>query len=491
MESFPSESPPTNLTLNARTYLFAILLLAALLRFYGLGTESLWLDEGVTIRLTSLPYLCVAENGTQGPLFLLVTKVMRDLFGLSEFVLRFLPAVFGVACVLAAYQLARRLFDETTGLVAALLMSVNPFLIQYSQDARPYTLFLFGALGSLYFVLQLAARGGWRDVAGYALATGVAFYSHPFGVFLFPAHAAAFLLWLPGHRRDARARPVRRAGFAVAAAGLICLPQLARYGWLFVHKACGGKVARWIPYTDLHDLAATAARYFAWPRLSLFVVAIVLLALLWRPPRREQWISLGILAVVGIFCTVLPWAISLGLAPIYQARYGIPGVAALVLAAAWALTVFPRSLRIVLLAATLALTVVPLHSYYTKLDKDPWRQTAGRLRSLVLPRDTVIEYPDWTDEPLNFYLRDDSSIHTLKLFEDADVRPLICDAGQIWLVRSYRPDNFESEPLLFAALAETHIADSVIRVNDGLVRNPWAIHVVEISILRFRPKVAS
>ena len=476
--------------MNARTQLFAILLLAAVLRFYGLGAESLWLDEGVTIRLTSLPYDRLAETGTQGPLLLFVTKVMRDLFGLSEFVLRFLPAVFGIACVFAGYHLGRRLFDETAGLLAALLLAVNPFLIHYSQDARPYTLFLLGALGSLYFVLQLAARGYWRDVAGYALATGVALYSHPFGVFLLPAQAAAFLLWLPEHRPDVRAIHLRRAGLAIAAAVLIFLPQLIRYGVLFFRKAGGGEVATWIPYTGWRDLTFTLVRYFAWRRLSQFVLAVVLLALLWRRPRREQWISLGILAAVAAFCTVLPWAISLGIAPIYQARYGIPGMAAVVLAIAWALTVFPRGLRIALVAATLALTVVPLFSYYTKLDKDPWRQTAERLRAWAAPQDVVVEYPGWTEEPLNFYLRSDSSIRVLNPPEEADIRPFIHNAARIWLVRSYRPYSAESERLLLAALAETHVADSLIRVNDDLIRNPWTVHMAKISITRFRPKAA-
>jgi uncharacterized membrane protein len=475
---------------SARTYLFGILLLAAILRFYGLAAESLWLDEGVTIRLTSLPYDRVLEDGTQGPLFLLLTMVMRDLFGLSEFALRFLPALFGVGCVLAGYHLGRRLFGETVGLLAALLLTVNPFLIHYSQDARPYTLFLFGALGSLYFAMQLAARGGWRDVVGYALMTSVALCSHPFGAFLLPAHAAAFLLSLPKHPPDLRARHLRRAAVAAAGAALIFLPQLVRYGELFLRKAGGGDVATWIPYTDLHALSFTLIRYFAWPWLALFALAVVLAALLRRRPRREEWISLGIVLAFGAFAVLLPWAISLRIAPIYQARYGIPGMAAVVFVLAWALTVFPRKLRIALVAAVLALTVVPLFSYYTKLDKDPWRQTAERLRGLAAPQDMVIEYPVWTDEPLNTYFRPDPSIRVVNLPEETDVRSLVRDVRTIWLVRSYRSLSPKEDDRLLTALAETHVADSLIRVNEGLIRNPWAAHVAEISITRFRPKAA-
>jgi hypothetical protein len=287
-----------------------------------------------------------------------------------------------------------------------------------------------------------------------------------------------------------RTKHLYRAGAALALAGLIFLSQLVRYGMLFIRKAGGGEVAAWIPHTGLRDIAVTLLHYFAWPWLTRFALAVVLLALLWRRPRREEWISLGIVLTFGAFAVLLPWAISLRIAPIYQARYGIPGVAALLLVVAWALTVLPRGLRIALVAATLALTAVPLFSYYTKLDKDPWRQTAERLRAWTAPQDVVVEYPGWTDEPLNFYLRSDSSIRVFNPPEDADVRSLVRGAGRIWLVRSYRPGSAERERRLLAALAETHIADSLIRVNDGLIRNPWAVHVAEISITRFRPKAA-
>lgn len=477
--------------MSARTYLFGILLLAAILRFYGLTAESLWLDEGVTIRLTSLPYERLLETGTQGPLFLLLTKVMRDLFGLSEFVLRFLPALFGVGCVLAGYHLGRRLFGETAGLLAALLLTVNPFLIHYSQDARPYTLFLLGALGSLYFAMQLATRGHWRDVVGYAVMTSVALCSHPFGPFLLPAHAAAFLLSLPKQPPDLRARHLRRAVIAAVGTALMFLPQLVRYGALFFRKAGGEHVATWIPYTELQTLAFTLVNYFAWSRLAWFALAVVLVALVRRHPRREEWISLGIVLTFGAFAVLLPWAISLGIAPIYQARYGIPGMASVVIVLAWALTVFPRKLRIALVAACIVLTAVPLFSYYTKLDKDPWRQTAERLGALTAPQDMVIEYPSWTDEPLNTYFRPDPSIRVVNLPEETDVRSLVRDVRTIWLVRSYRSLSPGADDRLLTALAETHVADSLIRVNEGLIRNPWAVHMVEIRITRFRPKAAS
>ncbi|MBU1919829.1 hypothetical protein KKG66_03215, partial [bacterium] len=54
-----------------------ILVLGALLRLYGLGTESLWLDEATTARRMGMTYGALftdSGNGTQLPLYFWISK---------------------------------------------------------------------------------------------------------------------------------------------------------------------------------------------------------------------------------------------------------------------------------------------------------------------------------------------------------------------------------------------------------------------------------
>lgn len=123
---------------------------AAGLRFYHIGSQSLWIDEGFTLlhsdtkSLAATLRLILASNGTErfSPLYpLLVHGVVRT-WGTSEPVLRSVSAVCGVAAVMAVMAAAVALFDKRTAILAGVLMAASSFAVWYSQEARPYSLML-------------------------------------------------------------------------------------------------------------------------------------------------------------------------------------------------------------------------------------------------------------------------------------------------------------------------------------------------------------
>jgi len=89
--------------LKHHRWLLLILVGATALRFYGLAGESLWLDEGQTVKWIGGSYAGLTANWTQGQLFLFILKLWSGIAGTSEFALRFLPAVFGIAVVAAIF----------------------------------------------------------------------------------------------------------------------------------------------------------------------------------------------------------------------------------------------------------------------------------------------------------------------------------------------------------------------------------------------------
>jgi mannosyltransferase len=140
-----------------RFTLLAILLLAAFLRFYRLDAQSFWNDEGNSARIAErTPDLILegAEGDIHPPGYYLLLHYWRALFGQSEFALRAFSVAAGLALVLFTYVLGRRLFDETTGLVAAFLGAISPFAIYYSQEARMYALLAALSAASTYLLLR-------------------------------------------------------------------------------------------------------------------------------------------------------------------------------------------------------------------------------------------------------------------------------------------------------------------------------------------------
>ena len=143
-----------------RFLLLIILLLASFLRFYRIDAQSFWNDEGNSARIAERTLDLILEGAAgdiHPPGYYLLLHGWRALFGQSEFALRSLSAVAGLALVIFTYLLGRHLFGEATGLTAAFLGAISPFAVCYSQEARMYALLAALSAASTYLLLRLLA----------------------------------------------------------------------------------------------------------------------------------------------------------------------------------------------------------------------------------------------------------------------------------------------------------------------------------------------
>ncbi|MBO9308922.1 MAG: glycosyltransferase family 39 protein [Chloroflexi bacterium] len=224
-----TQSPMWHAWLSARAcrlLLLGALLLAALLRFHALAAQSLWHDEGNTLRLIqrALPeLLSAASRDIHPPLYYLLLKAWSGLTGESEFALRAFSALSGVLSVACAYALGAALFAPSVGIAAAFLTALNTFSIYYSQEARMYALLaLIAALAMLCFVRWLDARRP-SFLLGMALCNAAGLYTHYAYPLNLAAQGALFALWLVA-RRERGALGAYLAANALTVA--LFLPQL-------------------------------------------------------------------------------------------------------------------------------------------------------------------------------------------------------------------------------------------------------------------------
>ena len=186
--------------------LLAILLLASLLRFYRLDAQSFWNDEGNSARLSERTLDLILEGTASDihpPGYYLLLHYWRGLFGQSEFALRSLSVVAGLALVAFTYLLGRHLFGETTGLMAAFLGAVSPFAVYYSQEARMYALLAVLSAASTYLLLRLLASNRQPAtkyahlgiIAVYVITCAAGLYTQYAFPFVLLAHNVIFGLW--------------------------------------------------------------------------------------------------------------------------------------------------------------------------------------------------------------------------------------------------------------------------------------------------------
>ena len=142
--------------------LLGLIVLGALLRFYGLGSQSLWVDEVMTLRAANVGGemgLRTALWNIQGPFHTALVRWV-SMFSTSEAALRCLSAVAGVAVIPVVYLLGRDMVDRKAGLMAAALLAVSPFAVWYSQEVRNYSfVILFAATSTLLAWRILTGRG--------------------------------------------------------------------------------------------------------------------------------------------------------------------------------------------------------------------------------------------------------------------------------------------------------------------------------------------
>ena len=182
--------------------LASIILLGAALRLFHLDYQSLWDDEIATM-IQANPKLDFSsawdvymKYDNMPPLYFLIIRYMMMVFGYKSIVLRAFSAIVGISCIPVFYALTKKMFDAGVAKWAALFMAINPMLIYYAQEGRPYTLMVLFTLLSFSKFIDSIDQPGNRNLLLYTLYTTLLIYAHFFGIFILFAQILYFFFRL-------------------------------------------------------------------------------------------------------------------------------------------------------------------------------------------------------------------------------------------------------------------------------------------------------
>ena len=197
-----------NLDIRDLPQLGSVLTLAAVARLYNLGQPSLWIDEVATIQVASYPLskLWVTAYDPTPPLYYTLIHFGLNL-GHTEFLLRLPSALFGVLTVAVVYVATRRIGGSLAALAGSVLVALSFHNLEYSQEARAYSLLGFCLSVSFLGLVNLSLR--WReDCSGFTISNMVAsggglyaagllaaLYTHNTAVFYWLGVQPFFLIW--------------------------------------------------------------------------------------------------------------------------------------------------------------------------------------------------------------------------------------------------------------------------------------------------------
>jgi mannosyltransferase len=402
-ESFITPSPQ-GASSPFELILFALItVLAAALRFHSLAAKPFWFDEGVSVAIARLDWYnfvrILWRREANMSLYYLLLHFWLD-FGGSEFFVRSLSVLLAIASVPVIYLLGRRLFGSRVGLIAAALLAVNAYHVQYSQDARSYSLMVFLCLLSSLYFLKCLSELSQRNRVAYIVSSTLAVYAQFFSLLLVIAH------WLSLRMLD-RGQVPRQIRNDWRWIALLSSPVLA------FAATTGTGPLRWVQRPSLKDVWVFALHLTGngGPWLLIACVASCLLALLavwrtfslWRVPW-DPW-RYRFLACWLVFPIALTLALSL-VKPLFVARYFVFCLPALLLLVACGIARLRPALMAPALLLVLVLSFRGTTGYYKKdvdIQRDDWRAATRYLLDHAQSGDALLFHVPMGRMPYEFY----------------------------------------------------------------------------------------
>ncbi|MFN8587771.1 MAG: glycosyltransferase family 39 protein [Candidatus Eisenbacteria bacterium] len=412
----------------------AATLVAAALRLFRLGHQSLWIDEIFSWYSAGmggpLAVRDLLEN-VHGPLYSLLLHACMRAGGDAEWVLRAPSALAGILTVPAFAWLAARWLGRESAGIAAWVAAGSPFLVWYSQEARNYSLLVLLVCVSAAALLELQRRCDVPRVARYLLLAGAALLSNLSFALLAPLHLR---WWLAG---DAATRTARVRALLAVTALLVLLAapwfgSIARtWDWRRLQpdrEAVAGETAL-RGATTFHAAAvpfalhAFAVGYTLGPSLrELRAHAGAATLKRHAPELLAAGTVFGALAVAGIvalarrkrLADTLLWLVAPGLVVSYFAaqnfkvfhpRYLAVSLPCVLLVLVAAFTDLPSRWRRIGMAAVAALWAMSLYQHYFVADyaREDYRGALAVVRGRIAPGEQVLAMG--SEDPVRFYAR--------------------------------------------------------------------------------------
>jgi mannosyltransferase len=332
----------------------ALLLLAAAVRFPGLGERSLWFDEalsGAIARLDTVQVLTNVVGSSHPPGYYFILHLWRTLSGSDcgqsgdceqsgEFALRFPSAWCSLAAAALVARLGHDLFGRRVARLAALGMAWAPFQVYYAQEARMYGVAVALSSSMIWMFIQ-AIREGNRGIWWcYGLFAVLGLYVHYYIALVM----AALHVWLLLDRKRMRQvlMPLLVSDVLIV---LAFAPQLAQFR-VEAGEFLGS--ARWRvaphplePLRTLHYLLFSHVMPLWIVPMGLFlIIGVLAIGVLWvwrrRDSKSQMLILIVFLPIIFVLC------VSLLVTPVYVERSFAVVTPALMLLLARSVVVAPR-----------------------------------------------------------------------------------------------------------------------------------------------------
>jgi len=484
--------------------LLLILFVGAVLRFYKVDFQSLWIDEVLSMNDAN-PATTLSETNksvlfweAMPPLYFVILKYILTLFGYTTLIARLLSAVIGVVGIYAMYLLGKEMYNKRCGLLCASIVCINIYHIFYSQEVRPYGfLFLFTTLAYYRLIIFIKKRS-YKNAFLYALFAGLSVNFHFFGLLPIFSQYLILLFFILKEPKQLKIKLFLYSFFA----GIIILLLIWPTYKAFIHL--GEIKTFWVLDPTWDSPILIFNEFFGKSKWVLFIIYSVLIYYLYqlitdKLPRKsiqeiinnKLFFSSIILIVwifVAIFITMVKSYMDLS---VMFSRYLIIILPAIFVIIAIGFELIKNKIiKYTLLISLIALSLIDvfyINDYYNKITKAQLRELTNEIKLKNSKNAKIVSfysfiYPYYfldnskthlegsTFEDYIKGLRNNSISHVAFWYTDVNSRPYSLNAED----EKYLKENFQLKEKLeyFDTWANYYVPlhEEEINIGDNLVK---------------------
>lgn len=404
--------------------LLGILVLSCILRFYNLGFQGAWIDELYTLKQAD-PDLSFQKFNEMNMfydgiphLYFLIVKFFGIIFGHTIYTIRLVSVIFGVLGVFGMYLLGKEIAGKNVGYIAALLLAVHPFHIEYSQEGRSYAMLAFFVIMAYYRLVIFLKNVNLKNAIYLGLFTGLITNAQPIGIISVISIFLVVGIMLLFMKAKKERIDAFKYGFA---AGIVTLLVFLPVYQKVVNAS---KITSFWVLKPTYDyvkmvMSQVTGGSILFVYLSVAALAVILIMAFVKKSTSQKlsekpFFSAVIVLVWVLFYFLFIFIKSLGESSLFLHRYFIPMVPGLALAIALAVS-YIKSNAVKAVCATLVSCVflynmIIERSYYTTRVKSQFNDICLQIKEENKQNETIISSWGWL---LSFYLDKDFKINNV------------------------------------------------------------------------------
>ena len=158
-----------------------IVLLHIIFKSYLLTYSSFWYDETFGLFYSQQDWGLIkhtSEWDINAPLYYYFLWIWRNLFGISEFSIRFSSVLFSSLAAGMIYIFSTKYFNKTTAFIALLIYTSSNEMFFYAHEARCYSIIFFLTICSSYFYFNLLTKKSISSVILLGVINFLLVYTH-------------------------------------------------------------------------------------------------------------------------------------------------------------------------------------------------------------------------------------------------------------------------------------------------------------------------